>query len=282
MSRTCRRQTVARAIKILGMVPRRFTVLTLALAITGCESRPATADRQPALVLFAAASVSEALDEIADAFEARDGTPVEISAAASGILRRQIESGAPCDVFISADPLHMDRLQTAGLVRSETQIDIASNTLVIVTRGIGDKPWASPERLADDVVERIAIANPAYAPAGRYAKSALEYHKLWSRVEPKVVFGDDVRLTLRQLVAGGLQCGIVYASDAATTDELAVAYRFDPKSHVPIRYPAAVIRRADVHPAADAFCSFLSTDAAESILRSHGFTCVSPSMDGER
>ncbi len=254
-----------------------LTVLTLILAITGCESRRGAADRQPELVVFAAASVFDALHDIADSFEADNGIRTEISAAASGILRIQIESGAPCDVFVSADPLHMDRLATAGLVLHETRADIASNTLVIVTRESQSEAWTSPEPLAKSAVGRIAIAHPDYAPAGRYARSALKHHNLWSRVEPRIVFGDDVRLTLQQLLIGGLPCGIVYASDAATTDALDIAYRFDPKSHPPIRYPAAVIRRAGVHPAADAFCRFLGTDAARSILRSHGFTDVPPS-----
>ncbi|MCZ6684350.1 MAG: molybdate ABC transporter permease subunit [Planctomycetota bacterium] len=256
-----------------------LTVLTLILAIAGCESRQGAADRQPELVVFAAASVADALHDIADAFEADNGIRIEISAAASGVLRIQIESGAPCDVFVSADPLHMDRLATAGLILLDTRTDIASNTLVIVTRETQYEAWTSPEPLAESAVGRIAIAHPDYAPAGRYARSALEHHNLWSRVEPRIVFGDNVRLTLQQLLIGGLRCGIVYASDVATTDALDIAYRFDPKSHPPIRYPAAVIRRANVHPAANAFCRFLGTDAARSILRSHGFTDVPRSED---
>lgn len=256
------------------------TLLLLALAAgVGCGDSRRPGDRHRPLVVFAAASVGDAIRQAADAFERQHGLRVDISSAASGILRRQIELDAPCDVFVSADIEHMDRLASLGRIDPETRRDVAANVLVIVSGDRDADPWDGPDRLRDADAGRVAIANPDYVPAGRYAREALTHHGLWTHVAARAVFGDNVRLVLRQITIGGLKHGIVYKSDAASTETCTIVYEFQPAAHTPIRYPAAAVARpGPPHPLAADFCEFLASDEVGLMLRSHGFT-TPPSGD---
>ncbi|MFQ5423526.1 MAG: molybdate ABC transporter substrate-binding protein [Phycisphaerae bacterium] len=250
-------------------------------ACFGCRPEGAESDK-PVLIVFAAASIGEAIRDAADVFEREHAVRIEISSAGSGLLRRQIETGAGCDVFVSADALHMDALAAGGRLEPGTRRDIALNTLVVVTRGPSDERWAGPEPLADARVERVALGNPAYVPAGRYAKQALRRRGLWRSVEPKAVFGDNVRLVLRQMLAGGVDWAVVYQSDAAAAEACHIVYAFDAAAHTPIRYPAAMIRRVPAAaPQAELFCRFLGGAAARRVLRSHGFAVPEAGSSGD-
>ncbi len=259
-----------------------LSILSVVLsACPGCRRERAASDR-PVLIVFAAASISEAIRDAADVFEREHAVRIEISSAGSGLLRRQIETGAGCDVFVSADALHMDALGAAGRLEPGTRRDIALNTLVVVTRGPSDERWTGPEPLADARVDRVALGNPAYVPAGRYAKQALRHHGLWRAVEPRAVFGDNVRLVLRQMLAGGVDWAVVYRSDAAAAEACHVVYEFEAAAHTAIRYPAAVIRRIPAAaPQARAFCRFLGGETARAVLRTHGFAVPEAGSSGD-
>ncbi len=258
------------------------TLLFLVSLAVGCDRAGANGGANRPLVVFAAASMGDAIREVADGFERAHGAGVEISAAGSGILRRQIETGAPCDVFISADAEHMDRLEAAGRIEPDTRCDIASNTLVIVARRRDATPWPDPEPLRDPAIGRIAVGNPDYVPAGRYAREALKRHGLWSALASRLVYADNVRLVLGQMTLGAIDCGIIYRSDVAGTDSANVVYEFAANAHSPIRYPAAAVARDGLHPGAAAFCAYLRSDEAKAILRGHGFGVVeaAPAADG--
>jgi len=243
----------------------------LLLLIAGsCEKAPATGPKP--LVLFAASSVADVLRDVADRFEADTKTRVVITQGASGRLCKQLELGAPCDGYLPADPAYLDRLERRGLIVSATRERLATNQLVVVQAGRGSRPWPDPATLLDAALGPIAIASPEHAPAGRYATEALRRAGLWDRLEGRVLFADNVRMAARYVAEGGVQVGIVYATDAmAFSDKLTVVYRFAAGEHRRIVYDAAVCRRSTNQAAALAFLKFAASGSAEDIWRRHGF-----------
>lgn len=244
--------------------------LSLTLAL------PAQADEE--LTLFAAASMTDALTAAAEAYTAAGGPPVKLAFASSSTLAKQIENGAPADLFVSADQRWMDYLEERQLVAEGTRVDLAGNALVLIappgsTLAIEPAPgFDLAAALGDD---RLAIGDPEHVPAGRYAKAALEYLGAWEGVEPKSVFAADVRAALAFVERGEVGAGIVYATDAAISDSVRLVATFPQESHTPIVYPIAAIAGRD-DPAVCAFLAFLTSDAAADILRGYGFVVPAP------
>lgn len=270
---------IERGRRLSGIMPCMWTrnrvlipALLLALVGSACEDAPQTDGARTSLVVFVATSIHDAVREAADEFEQRHDVRVRLSAAASGILRRQIEMGAPCEVFVSADAEHMDLLDRASRIDRSTRCDVASNTLVVISTDAHERAWTTPNRLASPAVDRVALGNPDYVPVGKYGRAALEHLGLWSSVEPKTVFADSAGLLLEQMDRGGLRFGIAYASDVRGDSPHRIVYRFERSTHPPIRYPvAAVAAQRPAHPLAAGFCKFLAGDEARAIFVSHGF-----------
>ncbi|HEY6148784.1 MAG TPA: molybdate ABC transporter substrate-binding protein, partial [Thermoanaerobaculia bacterium] len=174
------------------------------------------------ILVFAAASLAEAMQEIGKTFEARTGTTARFSVGASSDLARQIRAGAPADVFFSADTAQMDELEKAGLVRKSDRREFLSNVLVVVV------PKSSTLRIteAKDLVAlpRIAVADPAAVPAGKYAKKWLESLGLWAQAAPKVVPTLDVRAALAAVETQAAPAAVVYTTDAAISKKVRVAF----------------------------------------------------------
>lgn len=234
-------------------------VLSLLVACGDADGSP----RGP--VVLAASSLQESLEEIADAWAA-DGHPAPVLAfAATSALARQIERGAPADVFVSADQDWMDMLEGQGLLREGTRSDIVSNRLVLV-RGKG----AAARELADLGEGRLALADPIAVPAGRYAKAALESLGQWDTVAGRVVPAENVRAALALVERGEAALGIVYATDAAASTKVEIVRELPADSHPRIRYPAAVLA-SSAHPDAVAFVDFLQSAPAQEVFRMHGF-----------
>lgn len=240
-------------------------------ALMAVAALPAMAAEK--LVVFAAASLTESLDEAADAF-ARTGhdRPV-ISYAASSALARQIEAGAPAALFFSADEPWADYLQTRGLVANGTRVSLLSNRLVIVAPA--SKPLSLTIKPGFDFKGalgggRLAIGDPDSVPAGKYAKSALTTLGVWASIEPLTVRADSVRSALRFVETGAARAGIVYATDAKASPKVAVAGVFPANSHPPITYPLMRIVRNDSSEAR-AFYDFLRSKTARDIFARHGF-----------
>jgi molybdate transport system substrate-binding protein len=199
--------------------------------------------------------------------------PLRFSFAASSVLARQIESGAPADVFFAADQDWMDYLQQRGLVAADSRRDIVSNTLVLVA------PAASATKLhiepgfalAKAMGERgrLALADPDTVPAGRYAKAALTHLKAWDSVSGRLVPADNVRTALNFVARAETPLGIVYGTDARVEPRVRVVDVFPASSHEPIRFPAAVASKA--RPQARGFVDFLSGSAAREQFDSAGF-----------
>jgi molybdate transport system substrate-binding protein len=243
-------------------------VVLVALAMLSSQSA-ALAERP--LTVFAAASLREALEGIGEAFEAQTGTAPVFSFAGTGTLARQVEAGAPADVFVSADAAWMDYVREAGAVRPETTLEFASNALVLV--GPAGSPPLDPDA---DALEaglaghRLAIADPDTVPAGRYGRAALQNTGLWQAVSGALAPMENVRVALGAVARGDTPLGLVYRTDALVEPGVAVLYTFPPDSHPRIRYLAALTGSAS-HPEAAAFLAFLAGPEAREILRSFGF-----------
>ncbi|WP_269584743.1 molybdate ABC transporter substrate-binding protein [Roseibium sp. Sym1] len=223
------------------------------------------------LTVFAAASLREAMEAIGAAFEEETGTAVVFSFAGTGTLARQIEAGAPADVFISADAAWMDYVRDAGVVEADTIRDFASNAIVL----IGAKGSAALEPAAADLQERLdghrlAMADPDTVPAGRYGKAALEHQGLWSTVSHALAPMENVRVALTAVVRGDTPAGLVYRTDALIEPGVTILYEFPEGSHPRIRYLAALTGEGD-RGAASQFLDFLAGPAAQEVLRSLGF-----------
>jgi molybdate transport system substrate-binding protein len=216
-------------------------------------------------VVLAASSLQEALQEAADAWASQGHPPPVLSFAATSALARQVEQGAPADLFVSADEEWMDTLAGQDLLRANTRRDLLSNRLVVV-RTKGD-PIAGFAELGD---RRLALADPAAVPAGKYAREALETMGTWSELESKVVPAENVRAALALVERGEAPLGIVYATDALASDGVEVVQEIPAETYTPIRYPVAILATSK-HPDAAGFLAFLSSAEARRIFEKHGF-----------
>ncbi len=224
------------------------------------------------VVVFAAASMKNALDEVAAGFQAETGNTVTISYAGSNQLAKQIIEGAPADIFISAAVNWMDEVEKAGLVAGGQRADLLGNTLVLVGHGdaapVEIGPGLDLKALLGD--GKLAMALVDSVPAGQYGKAALEHLGQWQAVEPAVAQADNVRAALALVSSGEAPYGIVYATDAAADDHVTVVGTFPADSHKPIVYPAALLTGA-ADAADKAFYEALSGATADGIFAAHGF-----------
>ncbi len=241
----------------------------------------AAAQARPLLV-FAAASLGGALQEVAGAFTAATGTEVVISAAGSSALARQIQQGAPADLFVSANRAWMEVLAQEGLLAAGSRVDLLSNRLVL----IGADPSAPPVDLSQPGAlaarlngGRLAVALVEAVPAGMYAKAALTSTGHWPGVAPSLAQADNVRAALALVAAGAAPLGIVYATDAAAEPRVGVLARFPVNSHPPITYPLARLA-GSTHPQAEALWAFLQGPEATALFRQHGFTVLADQGGG--
>jgi molybdate transport system substrate-binding protein len=238
---------------------------------TGC-ARPAPSERP--LLVFAAASLADAMTEIAAGFEARTGAEVDLSFAGSSTLARQVEAGAPADLLLSASFAQVERLAAAGRVRAEESFPFAANTLVVVARRGRQEPLTGAADLLR--FERLALADPSAVPAGVYARHWLEAEGLWAELEARVVPTLDVRAALAAVAAGNVPVGIVYATDAAVEPRVEVLYEVpersgDPASAAAVRYWAVPVTRPEPHPERAAFLDELRGAEAARVLAKYGF-----------
>lgn len=244
-----------------------FAALLLLNAVTAFA-----ADKS--VTVFAASSLTDVLQEITRTFTADTGISVRVSPAASSALARQIESGSPADVFISADQEWMDYLATRRLIKAETRVDIVSNSLVLVAPADSKLSLRiSPGfELAKALGKngRLAMGDPASVPAGKYAAAALAKLGVWKEVKDRTIPADNVRTALNFVALGEAPLGIVYATDARGNTRVRVVDTFPASSHERITYPAAATARSNADAAR--FVKYLRSDKAASILDRAGFS----------
>jgi molybdate transport system substrate-binding protein len=220
------------------------------------------------VVVFAAASLADALREIGAAFEAETGHRVVLSLGGSNDLARQIRAGAPAEVFVSASAERMDEVERAGLVRAGDRVDLLSNRLVVIVPATAAAVSMSAEDLL--AVQRLALGDPQAVPAGIYARRWLEKRGLWERLRDRVVPTLDVRAALAAVESGNADAGVVYRTDAAISKRVRVALEV-PEGEAPrIVYPAALLTTSR-GPAARAFFEHLRSLAARAVFERLGF-----------
>jgi molybdate transport system substrate-binding protein len=252
------------------MATRLFAVLSLFFTL----AVPYAASAQDTLTVFAAASMKNALDDANAAFTKATGVKVTASYAASSALAKQMEQGAPADVFVSADLKWMDYVAERKLIKPDTRVNLLGNKLVLIA-GKDSKldhvqigQGFDIAKLAGD--GRIAVADVRAVPAGLYAKAALEKLGSWKAAEPKLAMAENVRATLAFVARGETPVGIVYETDAKIEPNVKIVGVFPEGSHEPVTYPVAAT--ANAKPATDRYLSFLRTNAAKAIFEKYGFS----------
>jgi molybdate transport system substrate-binding protein len=223
------------------------------------------------VVVFAAASLKNVLDEVLMMYEAQSGTSVAVSYAGSSALARQIQQGAPADIFVSANAEWMDLLEDQGLVIPETRRVVAGNRLILIGSDHHEFDWSVDAfKSILGPQGRMAMAFVDAVPAGLYGKAALEALDLWSDLAPSVAQTDNVRAAYRLVSLGEAQLGIVYATDARLDASVHVLATFDEATHPSITYPAARVSDS-THSSATAVLEFLSSADAQASFAAHGF-----------
>jgi molybdate transport system substrate-binding protein len=247
-------------------------------SMLGGETVPAAIpDTDAAPVVFAAASMKTALDAVAAAWKAQTGKTVSIAYASSATLAKQIEQGAPADLFISADHKWMDYLEKAKLIRAGTRRNLLGNKLVLIEPGDADVKLeiAKGFDLAGAANDgKIAVCAIDSCPGGIYAKEALESLGVFAGIEPKLAQADNVRNALNLVARGEAKFGIVYATDARADPNVKLVGTFPASSHGPIVYPVALVA-ASANPDAALFLAYLTSQAATKIFLEQGFEVLS-------
>jgi molybdate transport system substrate-binding protein len=257
--------------------PEDMTMLArrslLALSIAGLLAMPAGAQTQPP-VIFAAASLKTALDEVASLWVKETGLPaLRIAYAGSNALARQIEQGAPADLFLSADLDWMDVLAAKNLIRPETRLNLLGNRIALVVPAESKvefrfQPGASLAPLLAG--GRLSTANVESVPAGKYAKAAFEKLGLWGSVKDHLAQAENVRAALLLVARGEAPLGVVYTTDAAADPKVRILATFPEDSHPPILYPAAIVAESK-NPLAARFLEFLRGAGARAVFERNGF-----------
>ncbi|HTO66744.1 MAG TPA: molybdate ABC transporter substrate-binding protein [Bradyrhizobium sp.] len=251
---------------------QRLLFLALVLAC-GLAGPPVLADDK-VLTVFAAASMKNALDDIDAAFTAKTGVKISASYAASSTLAKQIEQGAPADIFVSADTDWMDYATSKKTINEPTRINLLGNSIVLIAPkdskidNVAIGPGFDLAKLAGD--GKIATGDVKSVPVGKYAKAALEKLGAWQAAEPKFAMADSVRAALTLVARGEAALGIVYATDAKVEPGVKVVGTFPADSHPPIIYPVAATTTAK--PEANAYLDYLHSSAAKAVLEKYGFT----------
>jgi molybdate transport system substrate-binding protein len=226
--------------------------------------------------VFAAASLTDSMKEVAGAYEKRSGDKVVFNFGASSTLARQIEEGAPADIFFSADEAKMDGLESKGLIEKGTRKDRLSNTLVIVVAAEQGASVNSVKDLAASSIKHVALGDPRAVPIGVYAREYLEKLRLWEGVRPKVVATENVRAALAAVEAGNADASIVYKTDAAISKKVKIAFEVPVEDGPKIRYPIAMVKEAREPQAARKFFEHLSSAEAGKVFAKYGFIVIEP------
>ena len=255
----------------------RLLLLLLAMFLTGCGNArnnpavdPRKNDSSNPILFLVAASTKDAVEELSADFESKTGALVRISPGPSNTLATQITSGAPADLFLSANERWATAIKDTGM--SAEAISFLTNDLVIVVPKGNPAEVRNPRNLASARVTRLALAGEN-VPVGLYAEQALKSHELYQQLldAKKIVRGQDVRATLNYVERGEAEAGIVYSTDARISDDVEIVYQFDPSTHEKIVYPLVLIKRDTPNSAARELYDFLRSPEAATVFEKHGF-----------
>ena len=256
------------------MISHRIRIscwLALILALFSWTTPSARAED---ILVSAAASLMDVLREISDSFDAQSKYRARFNFGPSSGLARQIDHGAPADIFFSADVAQMDGLEKKARLEPGTRKNLLSNQLVIIVAADSKLPLASPKGLPQPGVRRIALAEPSSVPVGVYTSEYLQREGLWESVKGKIVPVQDVRATLAAVESGNVEAGFVYKTDAAVSKKVKIAYEVPIAQGPKITYPAAIVRESKRKDAARAFMRYLQSPAAKEAFKRHGFVVL--------
>lgn len=243
----------------------------LQIIATGCIVAAAVVARSADVTVFAAASLTDSLKQIAADYQKQTGQTVTFNFEASSVLARQIEAGAPADIFFSADETQMDRLAERGLIDPATREDRLGNALVVVAPKDSQLQIHSPADLAAGGVKQIALADPKAVPAGVYAREWLKKFGVWDAVEPKVVPAENVRAALAAVASGNVDAGVVYKTDAAISKSVRIVYEVPRADGPDIRYPVGLVKTSEHPDETKRFLKYLDSKAAARVFERFGF-----------
>jgi molybdate transport system substrate-binding protein len=248
-------------------------LITLVVAMAACGSNSSNGDG--GLTVSAAVSLKDAFEEIRKIYETRNSDKVTFNFGASGVLQKQIETGAPVDVFASAGQTQMDALDKEGLLVSKSRVNFDRNQIVLIVPNTSQMELNSFDQLADARVGRIAAGNPKTVPAGQYSEQILKSLGIDDKVGPKLVLAEDVRQVLEYVTRGEVDAGIVYETDARTAGaKVRVVATAPESSHQPILYPIAVIKDSKQAAGAKKFIDLVLSPEGQSVLQKYGFSSI--------
>lgn len=262
--------------RIVGLIA---LLVVMSIAFVGCSgsstSKPATPPPAAAVELniSAAVSLKDALNEIYKNYQVKNpNVKIAFNLGASGSLQKQIEQGAPADIFISAAPKQMNELQEKKLLKEGTRKNLVENKLVVVVAKDSKLNITKYEDLVDPSIKNLAIGETEVVPAGQYAKQVLEKLNLWDKVKGKVVFAKDVRTVLAYTETGNAEAGIVYKTDAASSDKVKIVATAPEGTHQPIVYPVAILANTKQEKAATDFVNYMFTPEGKAVMEKYGFS----------
>ena len=268
-----------RLLRLHGMGRFVFVMVCFTALLLDAEIRAQSTSTHE-ITISAAISLKNAFEEIGKTFmEKHPGTKVVFNFGASGDLARQIEAGAPVDIFASAAQKDMDDIGKKDLIAANSRKNFAKNAVVLVKPANSGIPLQSLKDLQREEVRKIAIGNPKTVPAGRYAEEALRHFNLWDAVKDKLIFAENVRQVLDYVARDEVDAGLVYSTDPmARSKEVKVVMKLPEGSHQPVVYPIGVIKGTKVETLARAFVDFVISAEGQRILSQYGFITASPSM----
>lgn len=242
------------------------------LLLAGCGGEQPKGAASVELNVSAAVSMKDALEEIQQQYQKKNpNVKLVFNLGASGSLQKQIEQGAPADIFISAAPKQMDELQGKGLLQQQTRRNLLENKLVLIVPQNSQLTIKSFEELADPAVKRLAVGEPQVVPAGQYAQQVLKKLDLWEKLAERMVLAKDVRTVLTYVESGNADAGIVYKTDAAISTKIKIIATAAAGSHQPIIYPAAILANAKQPKEAESFLQYLLSPDVAKVFEKYGF-----------
>ena len=248
--------------------------LCMGLCIFGCSAdQEGAAEENKTITVLAAASLTDVMGELEASYEAEHpNIDLVFSFAGSGALQTQIEEGAPADIFISAASKQMNNLNDEGLMDSSSIRDLLLNTVVLIVPSDSELGLTSFEDVLNDDVSIIGLGEVESVPAGKYAQQVFEYLGMWEDVQARANFGTDVRTVLSWVEMGEVDCGVVYATDAFTSDQVTIVAEAPEGSCDRVVYPAGIVAGSEVAAESEEFLQYLQSAEAAAVFESYGFT----------
>ncbi|HLR52892.1 MAG TPA: molybdate ABC transporter substrate-binding protein [Candidatus Avamphibacillus sp.] len=251
-----------------------LSLFMIGIFISACGNKvPANeeVEYEKELTISAAISLTDALNEVKDLYQANNNTKLTFNFGGSGTLTQQIQQGAPVDIFISANQDWMNKLEQEELILTETREKVTMNRIVLISNQSADFDYESFEDISASDFDQIAIGNPESVPAGKYTEQILHSIDLWDKLKDKLILAKDVRQVLTYVESGNTDLGFVYESDARLSDQINVLAIAKEEWHDPIIYPGAVLKDSTNQEEATSFLKFLQTDKTQAIFEKYGF-----------